>query len=379
MTAKLHTRYQIFVGLVAGISLGCICGSLVIIGMITQSTVQPVLVSALRTATFTPTKTATPTNTAVPTITLAPTATTIPTRTPLPTATATPNVTATPTETRTPSPTRTLIPTKTPRPSVQHFIVGRPVAPTAQATIPAVFYLYGTTGQNTYDVHHGEEFVNPTGTAVYAVEDGVVVVSGSDTVPVCGDEQKSVCGRELNPPDGYYGKLVILQIAQDYNGQRVYALYGHLSGMNVDVGDLVSKGDQVGFIGMTGVALGPHLHFEIRLGVNDYAHTRNPILWMQPLPGRGSIAGRYVDSKGALVRAANVSIFRADPDTFLYSTETYSRDKWPAVNGDEVLDENFAMPDLTPGDYIIRIPNTQFAARVTVESGKLSFVEIGGP
>jgi len=239
--------------------------------------------------------------------------------------------------------------------------------------------LYGTTGQNLYDVHHGEEFVNPMGTPLYAAEDGAVVVSGSDTIPMCGDEQKTVCGRELNPPGGYYGQLVVLQLDNDYNGQKVFALYGHLSGTTVDVGDYVRKGDQIGMIGMTGVALGPHVHFEIRIGVNDYAHTRNPILWMQPLPGRGSIAGRYTDAKGNLVRAADVNLYRADSDTFLYSTETYGRDKWSPVNADQVLDENFSMPDLTPGDYIIRIPNTQFASRVTVQEGTLAFVQVGEP
>jgi murein DD-endopeptidase MepM/ murein hydrolase activator NlpD len=149
--------------------------------------------------------------------------------------------------------------------------------------------------------------------------------------------------------------------------------------ITVSTGDQVKQGDPIGEIGMTGVADGPHVHFEIRLGTNDYAHTRNPILWMTPLAGRGSLAGRYVDSKGNLVRTfALVDIYRAD-NSFLFETETYGRDGRPAVNSDDELGENFAMGDLPAGDYIVRIAGQQFSSRVTIEAGKLSFVEVGGP
>ncbi len=251
--------------------------------------------------------------------------------------------------------------------------------PPAERLWPSPTYLYGTTRLGDLDVHHGEEFENPKGTPLYAVADGTIVAVGSDAEPVCGNDYKTVCGASLSPDtNGFYGKLIVIRLWEEYRGQSVYALYGHINSFSVEVGDDVKKGDQIGTIGSEGVALGPHLHFETRLGVNDYAHTRNPILWMTPLSGRGSLAGHYTDAKGNPVRGAIVNIYRADTDTFRLSTETYSRDRWPAVNPDDEIGENFAMGDLPVGEYIVRIAGQPYISRVTIQEGKLSFVEIGG-
>ena len=45
----------------------------------------------------------------------------------------------------------------------------------------------------------------------------------------------------------------------------LYSLYYHLSDMNVKVGDMVEAGDLIGHSGKTGLATGPHLHWEVRL------------------------------------------------------------------------------------------------------------------
>jgi murein DD-endopeptidase MepM/ murein hydrolase activator NlpD len=47
------------------------------------------------------------------------------------------------------------------------------------------------------------------------------------------------------------------------HGDGVFSGYNHLSAFNVQVGQMVNKGDIVGFIGSTGMATGPHLHWEI--------------------------------------------------------------------------------------------------------------------
>lgn len=62
--------------------------------------------------------------------------------------------------------------------------------------------------------------------------------------------------------DGGYGNLIIVE-----HDNNMKSYYGHLSKINVQVGDNVQKGDKIGEIGNTGNSTGPHLHFELR--VND--------------------------------------------------------------------------------------------------------------
>ncbi len=345
------------VALVAGTIVGCLCGGLVIgvMALMQQGTAIAGLFQS-------PTPTRYDTPTALPTITLMPTRTT-------------PTLGARPTMLPTLAPP-TLPPPVATRTVVQHFLVGRPVAPNASKVNPSWVYLYGTTEKGDLDVHHGEEFENPIGTPLYAVADGTVVTAGGDETPVCGDNGKTVCGAAIFA-GGFYGKLVVIQIAQAYKGQRVFALYGHMSRVEVKVGDPVKAGDLIGEVGSTGVALGPHVHFEIRLGVNDYAHTRNPALWMTPLPGRGTLVGHYADAKGTPIRGALVDIYRAD-GSLLLETETYGHDRWPDVNPDEEIGENFSVGDLPAGDYTVRIGGQPLVQRVTIVDGRLSFIELGG-
>ena len=86
--------------------------------------------------------------------------------------------------------------------------------------------------------HQGVDLPLKTGTPVYAAFDGRVRVS----------EYHSG-----------YGNLIILR---HENGLETF--YGHLSKREVDVGDWVHAGDQIGLGGSTGRSTGPHLHFETR-------------------------------------------------------------------------------------------------------------------
>ncbi len=88
--------------------------------------------------------------------------------------------------------------------------------------------------------HHGVDYAAPTGTPVSATADGRVTFSGRK---------------------GQYGKLVILS---HRNGLTTY--YGHLSRIasGVRTGHQVKQGDWVGNVGTTGLATGPHLHYEMR-------------------------------------------------------------------------------------------------------------------
>ncbi len=292
-----------------------------------------------------------------------------------------------------PRPTNTRIPTKTPRPSAtlratptpirfqQHLILGRPVGPDASSNIPAWTYLYGDTQHGDAQVHHGEEFVNPMGTPVLATADGTVVVAGNDSGPACGPDGQSLCG----PMTDFYGNLVVVQLDQPLGNQVIFTLCGHMQGIAVKPGQHVQAGEKLGTVGESGVAIGPHCHFEVRLGVNDYAHTRNPILWMKPLPGTGILAGAVLDPKGNFVRSVNVTLsLDNENEDYVQDTETYGRDSDPTiapVNSDDSMHENWAMGDIKAGKYLVTASAGGFSylRHVTVEDGQITFVVFGGP
>jgi len=87
--------------------------------------------------------------------------------------------------------------------------------------------------------HNGVDLAASTGTPVFAPADGVVVYSGYHS--------------------GGYGNLVVLS-----HGYGFTSAYGHLSKMDVKVGEAVFRGQRIGGIGNTGTSTGPHLHYEVR-------------------------------------------------------------------------------------------------------------------
>jgi murein DD-endopeptidase MepM/ murein hydrolase activator NlpD len=86
--------------------------------------------------------------------------------------------------------------------------------------------------------HMGTDYAAPTGTPVHAAGDGRVSFAGSK---------------------GGYGNAVVLA-----HTSSVSTLYGHMSrfAKNVRAGTHVQQGDIIGYVGMTGLATGPHLHYE---------------------------------------------------------------------------------------------------------------------
>ena len=102
--------------------------------------------------------------------------------------------------------------------------------------------------------HHGVDYAAPHGTPVSATGDGTVIFAGRR---------------------GAYGKLVILE---HKNGYRTY--YGHLSRIakGLKRGARINQGQFVGCVGKTGLATGPHLHYEMRVG-GRYV---NPLSLKQP-------------------------------------------------------------------------------------------------
>jgi len=248
----------------------------------------------------------------------------------------------------------------------EHFWLARPVPPDSNI-YPDRTYAYGSTQQGLREPHHGVEFVNRAGTAVLAAAPGVVVVAGDDSIIAYG------------PATKFYGQLVVVKLEQEHNGQPVFNLYAHLSDVLVKEGQRVQTGEVLGAVGQTGVAIGPHLHFEVRVGKNLYTHTRNPEVWFKPLMGAkntpyGALAGRITDLDGNLLYNQTVVIrpLAVNEPTRNKFITTYAQE---TLNGDDVLQENFALTDLPAGTYSVAVNTTKFYEQtVTVEPGKLAWV-----
>jgi murein DD-endopeptidase MepM/ murein hydrolase activator NlpD len=304
----------------------------------------------------------TPTHTATPTPTHTPTATPTPTSTPTPTPT--PSITPTPTRTLTPTPTPTVA-TPTPAPASAHLWLAPPLGPDAEGDrYPGTYFPYGSTGGGRYHLHHGVDYMNPAGTPALAAAAGTVVVAGNDLETIYG----------LKPD--FYGNLVIQELDQRFQNRPVYLLYGHLSEVTVEVGQHLQVGDLVGLVGMTGVAIGHHLHLEVRLDAVVYEATRNPVLWLRPEPGQGILAGLLVDVQGRPLPETPITFFRAaEPDKWWRQTQTYADRE---VNPDDELGENFALGYVPAGDYLVKakVGDRIYVRPVTVRAGEIAFVVI---
>ncbi|MBW8753394.1 MAG: M23 family metallopeptidase [Sphingomonadales bacterium] len=100
-------------------------------------------------------------------------------------------------------------------------------------------------------MHKGVDLPAAVGTPIHAAADGVV-------------------GRA----DWFssYGLYVAIE-----HGGNIETRYGHMSRLNVAAGQMVHKGDIIGFVGTTGRSTGPHLHYEVRIA----GEAVNPVPYMQ--------------------------------------------------------------------------------------------------
>jgi murein DD-endopeptidase MepM/ murein hydrolase activator NlpD len=95
-------------------------------------------------------------------------------------------------------------------------------------------------GSTALSVHNGVDLALPEGTSVAACGRGRVVMAKERVVT---------------------GWTVVVE-----HLPGLYSLYVHMSGVSVGEGDFVEKGQRVGSLGMTGLATGPHLHWEVQVG-----------------------------------------------------------------------------------------------------------------
>jgi murein DD-endopeptidase MepM/ murein hydrolase activator NlpD len=139
-------------------------------------------------------------------------------------------------------------------------------------------------------MHKGVDFGVPTGTPIYAAGDGVIEFAGWA---------------------GGYGKFVKIR-----HNPHMETAYGHMSRIAATQGQQVHQGEVIGYVGMTGDATGPHLHYEV---VKDGAQV-NPINVTVPvntgLEGNDLVAFRKIvgdreDSYAALNDTAQFAAARA--------------------------------------------------------------------
>lgn len=95
-------------------------------------------------------------------------------------------------------------------------------------------------GERAGSIHAGLDLAAPTGSPVLAAADGRVAFAGSWLVT---------------------GNTIVLE-----HLPGVFTLYYHLSELGVKPGSLVKRGGEIGKVGMSGLATGPHLHWELRVG-----------------------------------------------------------------------------------------------------------------
>lgn len=270
---------------------------------------------------------------------------------------AAPGQTVTPTV---PPPTFTPPP---PPPPVEgeHLLLPRPV-PAGGVTWTDKSYPYGGTRGGTLRPHTGVEFAVPAGTPVLAVAPGVVVVAGDDSQAAYG------------PRADFYGKLIIVEMS-GVAGGPLYALYGHLSEIAVTAGQAVAAGDTLGLSGESGVADGPHLHFELRFGENSYGATRNPLLWLKPLRGTGVVAGRVLGPDGERLSEAPVALLRVDGPAPYTATTSYAAGE---PNPDDLLGETFVLDDVEPGYYqaVVNSGRRRYSTELWVFPDRVNWVEI---
>lgn len=135
---------------------------------------------------------------------------------------------------------------------------------------------------NTIRAHRGVDYAAPSGTPVKATGDGVV---------------------EYAANHGGYGRSVLIQ-----HGSKYTTVYAHLSryARGIRKGVHVKQGQIIGYVGMTGLATGPHLHYEFRV----YGTHRDPLSVTLP--------------KAANIPADALPAFKAETAGLLARLETHS-------------------------------------------------------
>jgi len=150
---------------------------------------------------------------------------------------------------------------------------------------------------NKIRAHKGVDYAAPIGTPVKSTADGIVSYAGTN---------------------GGYGKMIVLR-----HGEKYSTAYGHLSRFanRISVGKRIQQGQTIGYVGMTGLATGSHLHYEFR--INGMHH--NPLTVELP--------------KAMGIPGAEMAAFKAHTRSLLAQMETAkaAMPQQPSANDKSVI------------------------------------------
>lgn len=244
-----------------------------------------------------------------------------------------------------------------------HFFFTRPIG-SEDINWPLADYRYGGIFFGTEIIHTGIDLPNPKGTPVLAAASGKVIWAGN--------------GLYTNDPkaDDPYGLAVVIKHDFGYNGHNLNTVYAHMDRVDVQVGQEVDSGDQLGIVGTTGATTGPHLHFEVRVETNSFYSTRNPELWLVPPEGWGVLAGRVMKSNGDILYTYRVDVTSVETGE---EWTLYTYGGLPA-NSDEYYQENMVLSDLPQGAYRIAIiyGEETYRYQVNINPGRITYFTFTG-
>ena len=243
-----------------------------------------------------------------------------------------------------------------------HFYFARPIG-SEQLSWPVADYRYGGVFYEDF-VHSGIDIKLDIGTPVLATAPGKVVWAGYGLS--AGEYDK-------NDP---YGKAILLRHDFGFQGNRLYTVYAHLDRVDVEEGQIVRSGQQLGESGKTGKASGPHLHFEVRYEKDGFFTTYNPELWIAPAQGWGILAGRLMNSGGRRLPNQLVTL-HSKLDEQMWQAISYAGDR---SNSDPYYQENLVISDIPAGKYELQIDylGRRYLTEIEILPGRITFFTFRG-
>ena len=118
----------------------------------------------------------------------------------------------------------------------------RRASSSTSAPLQSYVYISSYYGERWGRMHTGIDYAANGGTPIYAWKSGTITYRGWN---------------------GSYGNFVEID-----HGDGTVSRYAHMSGYNCSLGDTVSAGETIGYVGTTGNSTGNHLHFEIKVNGN---------------------------------------------------------------------------------------------------------------